>query len=82
MNWGLIFPLLLKILEFILNRTQMTREQKSSFIEFVKESQADPQPSVKIYDLITGQEARLKARLQKENSRQATPKEMIEKDLH
>jgi len=66
LDWMVLFPLLLKILEWILDKSKMTREQKKAFVQFVKDSQKDPQPSVRLMNMVEAQEKELMEKLKKE----------------
>ena len=66
LDWMVLFPLLLKIVEWILDKSKMTREQKKAFVQFVKDSQKDPQPSVRLMNMVEAQEKELMEKLKKE----------------
>ena len=66
LDWMILFPLLMKILEWILDKSKMTREQKKAFVQFVKDSQKDPQPSVRLMNMVEAQEKELMEKLKKE----------------
>ena len=66
LDWMTLFPLLMKILEWILDKSKMTREQKKAFVQFVKDSQKDPQPSVRLMNMVEAQEKELMEKLKKE----------------
>ncbi len=56
---AMLFPLILKLISWGLNRTAMTDEQKLTFLQFVKLSEKSPQPSVVLYDMIGNAEKEL-----------------------
>lgn len=57
MGWeailGLGFSIALKLLEFFLDRSKLTKEQQTALLELIKESQKVPVSSTKIKEMLS-----------------------------
>lgn len=74
---SLWFSFLIAVLRLVLRQTNLSAEQRESFIDFVVLSQKDPQPSRRLHDLITAAEEALKQELERQDSRQVTLDELL-----